>query len=158
MKITDKLVLFFSNKDILSNFYPCTIMHNGLKFHCSEQLFMYLKAKLFLDEDSAEKILKCKTSKEAKDLGRGVKNFKSDTWDLWKYQIMYKALFVKAEYCQEFKDLLIQYKDKTFVECNPHDTIWAIGLSEDNDQILDPKNWKGKNLLGEVLTELANKL
>ena len=156
MRITDKYVFFC--KGILGNWARIPMKYNGYDFFSSEQLFMYLKAKLFLDEDSAEKILKCKTSKEAKDLGRGVKNFKSDTWDLWKYQIMYKALSVKAEYCQEFKDLLIQYKDKTFVECNPHDTIWAIGLSEDNDQILDPKNWKGKNLLGEVLTELANKL
>lgn len=156
MRITDKYVFFC--KGILGNWARTPMKYNGYDFFSSEQLFMYLKAKLFLDEDSAEKILKCKTSKEAKDLGRGVKNFKSDTWDLWKYQIMYKALSVKAEYCQEFKDLLIQYKDKYFVECNPHDTIWAIGLSEDNDQILDPKNWKGKNLLGEVLTELANKL
>lgn len=156
MRITDKYVFFC--KGILGNWARTPMKYNGYDFFSSEQLFMYLKAKLFLDEDSAEKILKCKTSKEAKDLGRGVKNFKSDTWDLWKYQIMYKALFVKAEYCQEFKDLLIQYKDKTFVECNPHDTIWAIGLSEDNDQILDPKNWKGENLLGQVLTELANKL
>ena len=156
MRIIDKYVFFC--KGILGNWARTPMKYNGYDFFSSEQLFMYLKAKLFLDEDSAEKILKCKTSKEAKDLGRGVKNFKSDTWDLWKYQIMYKALSVKAEYCQEFKDLLIQYKDKYFVECNPHDTIWAIGLSEDNDQILDPKNWKGKNLLGEVLTELANKL
>ena len=142
MRITDKYVFFC--KGILGNWARTPMKHNGYDFFSSEQLFMYLKAKLFLDEDSAEKILKCKTSKEAKDLSRGVKNFKSDTWDLWKYQIMYKTLFVKAEYCQEFKDLLIQYKDKYFVECNPHDTIWAIGLSEDNDQILDPKNWKGK--------------
>ena len=156
MRITDKYVFFC--KGILGNWARTPMKYNGYDFFSSEQLFMYLKAKLFLDEDSAEKILKCKTSKEAKDLGRSVKNFKSDTWDLWKYQIMYKALFVKAEYCQEFKDLLIQYKDKTFVECNPHDTIWAIGLSEDNDQILDPKNWRGRNLLGEALTELANKL
>ena len=156
MRITDEYVFFC--KGILGNWARTPMKYNGYDFFSSEQLFMYLKAKLFLDEDSAEKILKCKTSKEAKDLGRGVKNFKSDTWDLWKYQIMYKALSVKAEYCQEFKDLLIQYKDKTFVECNPHDTIWAIGLSEDNDQILDPKNWRGRNLLGEALTELANKL
>ena len=156
MRITDKYVFFC--KGILGNWARTPMKYGEYDFFSSEQLFMYLKAKLFLDEDSAEKILKCKTSKEAKDLGRGVKNFKSDTWDLWKYQIMYKALSVKAEYCQEFKDLLIQYKDKTFVECNPHDTIWAIGLSEDNDKILEPKNWRGRNLLGEALTELANKL
>lgn len=83
MRITDKYVFFC--KGILGNWARTPMKYNGYDFFSSEQLFMYLKAKLFLDEDSAEKILKCKTSKEAKNLGRGVKNFKSDTWDLWMY-------------------------------------------------------------------------
>lgn len=49
MKVTDKLVLFFGNDDVCSNFYLCPLEYEEHKFHSSEQLFMYLKAKTFKD-------------------------------------------------------------------------------------------------------------
>lgn len=36
MKITDKLVLFFGNDDVCSNFYLCPLDFEGHTFHCSE--------------------------------------------------------------------------------------------------------------------------
>lgn len=42
---------------------------------------MYLKALYFGDLEVAEKILSAVTPKEAKKLGRQVKNFDSKSWD-----------------------------------------------------------------------------
>lgn len=153
MRTTDKYVFFC--KGVLGNWARTPMEYDGKKFFSSEQLFMYLKAKLFGDEEIADKISHAKTSKETKDLGRLVKGFKQDVWDKEKFSIMYKACQVKAKYTKEFRDTLYQYKDHTFVECNPYDHIWAIGLSEDDDRVLDEKNWDGENLLGQVLTKLA---
>jgi predicted NAD-dependent protein-ADP-ribosyltransferase YbiA (DUF1768 family) len=34
----------------------------------------------------------------------------------------------------------------------------GVGLSIDDPLIKDPKNWKGQNLLGKVLTQVRNDL
>lgn len=156
MRVTDKYVFFC--KGVLGNWNRTPMEYDGNRFFSSEQLFMYLKAKLFNDDEIAEQIIHAKASKETKNLGRLVKGFNQSTWDENKESIMYKACEVKAEYTKEFRDTLQQYKDHIFVECNPKDHIWAIGLSEDDDKILDEANWKGENLLGKVLTRLANQI
>ena len=68
----DKVIFWGS---FLSNWYPCKIKYKGLDFSSSEQLFMWMKAKHFKDEEIASEILKCKTPKEAKKLGRKVRGF-----------------------------------------------------------------------------------
>ena len=37
------------------------------------------------------------------------------------------------------------------MEANPDDTIWGVGLTSSDDAILIESNWRGQNLLGEVL-------
>jgi predicted NAD-dependent protein-ADP-ribosyltransferase YbiA (DUF1768 family) len=37
---------------------------------------------------------------------------------------------------------------RLFVEGNPHDGIWGVGLSWDDKKIEDRRNWKGQNRLG----------
>ena len=54
----DKVIFWGS---FLSNWYPCKIKYKGLDFSSSEQLFMWMKAKHFKDEEIADEILKCKT-------------------------------------------------------------------------------------------------
>jgi len=156
MKVTDKYVFFC--KGILGNWARTPMEYEGCFFFSSEQLFMYLKARLFGDGDTSFKILHCRTSKEAKDLGREVKPFYQDLWDDKKEWCMRQALLCKYDLSEEFHKVLKDNKGKTFVECNPQDRIWAIGLSEDDPRIEDPKNWKGENLLGKILTDIANSL
>ena len=38
------------------------------------------------------------------------------------------------------------------------DRIWGIGLAEDDPRAWNKKSWMGKNLLGEVLTRVRDKL
>ena len=46
---------------------------------------------------------------------------------------------------------------KSFVEASPVDSIWGIGMAENNPDLLDTSRW-GQNLLGKALTELRDKL
>lgn len=156
MKITDDLVLFFGNKDVCSNFYLCPLQYDGHKFHSSEQLFMYLKAKEFKDEVTMNEILKCKTPREAKALGRKVKNYDDKIWDTRRDSCMYITILAKCMQCREFRQILKDNRDKTFAEASPYDSIWGIKLSENDPRALDPLQWMGENRLGECINKLIS--
>lgn len=158
MKITDKLVLFFGNDDVCSNFYLCPLTYNGHKFHSTEQLFMYLKADTFKDWEIRREILNCKTPKEAKALGRKVRNYDNGVWDKERDNCMYIALLTKYSQCTEFRNLLEENKDKIFAEASPYDNIWGIKLSQDDPKALDPTKWKGENRLGKCINKLIDSL
>lgn len=158
MKITDKLVLFFGNQDVCSNFYLCPLTYEGHSFHSSEQLFMYLKAQTFDDWDTMEEILDCRTPREAKALGRKVKNYDNNVWDKQRDKCMYAAITTKYFQCKEFKEIVQNNKDKTFAEASPYDDIWGIKLSEDDPRALDPSKWKGENRLGKCINKLIKAL
>lgn len=153
MKITDKFILFFSKRDVCSNFYPCVIFYDGHEFNCSEQLFMYLKAIFFKDSTMATNILKSKTPQEAKRYGRMIRNFDTLLWDSYKDDIMLEAIKAKYGCCISFRKFVEEYKDKTFVEASPYDKIWGIGLSETDPDATDPSKWKGENRLGKCINK-----
>lgn len=154
MKVTDKLVLFFGNDDVCSNFYLCSLEYEGHKFHSSEQLFMYLKAKTFKDWDTMKEILDCSTPREAKALGRKVKNYNDEIWDSERDKCMYTTISTKYDQCSEFRAFLDLTKDKMFAEASPYDKIWGIKLSEDDPRALDPSKWRGENRLGKCINKL----
>jgi len=43
-------------------------------------------------------------------------------------------------------------------EAAPRDTLWGIGLSENNPKAHDPSQWRGKNVLGNMLMYLREEL
>lgn len=143
---------------VLSNFYPCKIIYENQVFNSSEQLFMYLKALHFKDFDIAKKIAESITPKEAKSLGRLVAGFDSAQWDDTRYDIMFRVLHYKAEYCKEFKQLLLDTENKILVEASPYDRIWGIGYNKDTCFLPENINGWGQNLLGKCLMELRNEL
>lgn len=159
--VTDDYVFFLNGP--LGNWYPSLLKYSYRgepvkEFFSSEQLFMYLKARQFYDIETAVKILNCKNSKEAKDLGRQVVGYDDDVWSRVRIIRMLEVLKVKYYQCPEFKDEIDNplYLRKQFVEANPNDKIWSCGLSMDNEMIKDKNNWDGKNLLGICFNTLRN--
>lgn len=149
---------FFSNKGkygFLSNFYekPFSGTENNvnINFDSAEQAVHYRKALLFGDIECSNKILNAKDPKEAKALGRQVKNFDSCKWDTYKKAIYYKTLMEKFN-DTELKDKLLSTKAYVLVECSPYDRIWGIGYSKDSPDFIGRHfdKW-GENLLGKIL-------
>ncbi len=154
MRITDKYVLFWET--CFSNFFPCKIKYEGATFLSSEHLFMYLKAMDFEDEDIAAQIIKAGTPKEAKALGRQVKNFDESYWAEFREESMKIAVYEKFKQNPELQEELLnkKYCGHRFVEASPLDKIWGIGLHYDDVLCDCSDNWQGLNLLGKVLDKV----
>lgn len=153
------MIGFWKVKDLygeFSNWYLCEIIFDGKKFCSSEQLFMYKKAKLFHDDEIAEKILTTSNQFEIKKLGRMIKNFKQDVWDECCYDIMLFSNRLKYEQNPSLLQLLRSTGEEEICEASPLDKIWGIGLSTDTDDYKDKTKWRGKNLLGKVLMEIRS--
>ena len=156
IRCTDEYIYFYSDKTPFSNWNITPgIKYDGYEFSSSETLFMYLKAKVFRDDEMAERIVPL-DPKAAKKCGRLVSPYSDEVWERERENAMYVALKAKLDASQEFRDALLaeEYRGKTFVEASPYDKIWGIKLS-----VADAyagKEWKGLNLLGKLLTELRD--
>lgn len=146
---------------VLSNWYMMPEPFSdcaGNKFPTSEHYMMHAKAKLFNDESTARRILRCASPGDAKALGRQVRGFDERIW-------AENCLFLVADGC-EFKfsqsthcrNVLLGTGDRILAETAPRDLVWGIGMGEANPQRLDPACWRGENLLGEALMIVRKRL
>lgn len=150
--VTEDFVVFWNS--IFSNFYPCTFNFKGMTFKSSEQAFMWCKARHFGDVPSCIAILETNTPKEAKQLGRLVKNFNDKEWDKVRFNYMVEVLTAKFDQNKSLKDTLLNTGTRCFVEGSPYDSLWGIGIYWQDPACLDPSKWKGKNLLGQALDKV----
>ena len=148
MRITDKYVFFWSG--IYSQWYLIDMVdpESGITFNCSEQYMMWKKAMLFGDKAQAVKVLAEPDPRKQKELGRGVKGFIGEIWDKKKYEIVCNATMLKFTQNPKLLAELLLTGDRTLVEASPKDTIWGIGMGENDRGVEDESNWKGENLLG----------
>jgi ribA/ribD-fused uncharacterized protein len=153
-----KYFFFYKIKSPFSQWYKSNFKVDEITFNCAEQYMMYKKAMLFDDVETANKILKTKNQREQKQLGRMVRNFNQAVWDKNCKDIVYKANWEKFTQNKELKKILLETKGTILVEASPNDTIWGIGLSIENPDRFDKSKWKGKNWLGEILTDVREKL
>ncbi len=165
---TDAAYLFFwghqPNKDgtitktCLSQWWPSGFKDDRVTYKTAEHYMMACKAKLSNDMDAFKKIIDCTSPKDVKALGREIKNFDSDVWEIHKYQIVKKGNLLKFSQNESLKQFLIQTKNKILTEASPVDAIWGIGLAEDSSKAKNPKEWRGLNLLGFALMEVRDEI
>lgn len=125
--------------------------------HC-EQWMMFNKAKLFKDEESAKRIMETTEPIQCKALGREVRNFDEEIWKRENERIVLQGNRYKFTQNPDLLVKLLETEDTTLVEASPRDRLYGIGLSAKNPKALDRKTWRGKNLLGEILTKLRKEL
>lgn len=139
-----------------SNFYMCEFELKGIKFDSSEKAFMYSKAMLFEDKEIAVQILKSKSPKECKKLGRKVRGFDEKLWNEKREKYMKIILNAKFRSSEKLKNKLLSTGDKIIVECSPFDKVWGIGINV--DELFEGKKWKGENKLGYLLMEIRDNI
>ena len=143
---------------IFSNFYRTSFVYESMTFPTSEHAFMWKKADFFKDEESKNLILKAYTPKEAKALGRKVKNFDDVVWKEVNYQFMVDILFAKFSQSKTLKDSLLSTEDLLLAELSPYDYYWGAGCHWSNASSYDKEKWVGFNYLGKALMEVRSKL
>lgn len=146
------------SKACFSQWFPASFKENSIEYRTAEHYMMAEKARLFNDDETMLKILESGNPKEAKSLGREIKNFDHQTWDNHKYEIVKKGNFLKFSQNSEFREFLLSTEDKVIVEASPYDTIWGIGMSESDSKAENPSQWRGENLLGFALMEVRDEL
>lgn len=129
----------FARRDTL----PATV-------HCefSEKAIMAAKAAMMGDEEAFHHISAAKFPKEAKDLGRGVRDFNQGLWASHLEELAFEVVRQKFDSCKELRSVLLSTDDAILVEAAPNDTVWGAGLSMTDDRVYHPDQWCGQNILG----------
>lgn len=156
IKINDKYLFFWKGPFSQWHKRPMTAA-DGVCYNCCEQYMMYNKALLFNDHDTANKILYIKDPREQQKLGREVKGFDQSLWDAAKEAIVENGNYLKFSQNYDLRKLLLKTGALLIAEASPFDSIWGIGMADDNPEIIDETKW-GQNLLGKVLMKVRKRL
>jgi len=119
---SDTTVYFWRPQDpngFMSQWYTSPFTHEGITYHTAEMWMMVQKAKLFNDEETAEKMLRTTEPKQQKGLGRMVKSFDKADWDREKERIVEEGSWMKftqSENVETLKALLLATGEKEIVE------------------------------------------
>lgn len=158
MKVAAGITFFFTAKDPLSNWHVAPFEYRGHRFNCVEQFMMFSKAKLFGDNEAAAKILAAQDQKTQKALGREVRGFDEAVWAAKRVNIVSVGCREKFRQNPQLLQALLATGDTILAEASPYDRIWGIGLGADDPRAADPKEWRGTNLLGQVLMDVRRML
>lgn len=145
-------------KTCFSQWWLSSFEVEGVFYKTAEHWMMAQKAKLFRDEAMLAKILVSNSPAEAKKLGRLVQNYEDSIWVKARYSIVKEGNYHKFSQNAELAKFLLQTNTRVLVEASPVDSIWGIGLHENDKHIDNPKNWNGLNLLGFALMEVRDQL
>lgn len=140
-------------KFIFSQWFELAFEVGGIVYKTAEHWMMASKALLFEDPETFSKIIASNTPGEAKKLGRLVRNFNEEKWLHNRMDIVVKGNIQKFGQNPKAKEYLLNTKDRVLVEASPRDQIWGIGISQNNEGVENPYNWRGQNLLGFALME-----
>lgn len=163
---TNNEILFYSHYGYwgcFSNFYPCKFKENDIEYNCTEQYLMKKKQELFdpLNQNLSNKILSTINPAEIKKLGRSVKNFNQDIWNLNKFRIMKDGLKLKFSQNTELKIKLKDTNNKKLYEASPYDKIWGTGFDRNDTLkkiVSNDTSDLGENLLGKALEAIREQL
>ncbi|KAK5734433.1 hypothetical protein LTR17_008934 [Elasticomyces elasticus] len=163
----------------LSQWYEFPFEVNGVTYLTAEMWMMIEKAKLFGDEETAQKMMETTVPAEHQALGRKAKGFDRKKWDQREsaivqdrieYPLLTLALsdksriveegnyhkFTKSKTKPEMLGMLMATGDRELVEASPTDRIWGVGFgaatAEENRA-----DW-GENRLGKAIMAVRDRL
>eukprot|EP00403_Amphidinium_massartii_P028600 CAMPEP_0178394048 /NCGR_PEP_ID=MMETSP0689_2-20121128/12501_1 /TAXON_ID=160604 /ORGANISM="Amphidinium massartii, Strain CS-259" /LENGTH=282 /DNA_ID=CAMNT_0020014657 /DNA_START=1 /DNA_END=849 /DNA_ORIENTATION=- len=108
------------------------------------------KASIFKDDEGFDDILAEPMAHKCKAKGRKCKNFDDAVWQSMVHEVAYEVVLQKFSSSEELTTTLLSTGDKIIAEANL-DTLWGIGLEEDDPRVQSPEEWPGQNVLGKAL-------
>lgn len=147
-----------TGKFCLSQWFESPFRVAGVEYLTAEHWMMAQKALLFDDSEAYQKILMARTPGEAKHLGRHVSNYDQTVWDQRKYEIVKEGSLHKFSQNPVHLEFLLGTAQRVLVEASPLDSVWGVGLAQEDPRIEDVATWPGQNLLGFALMEARDNL
>ncbi|WDF75951.1 NADAR family protein [Mucilaginibacter sp. KACC 22773] len=144
------------DKSCFSQWFELPFVVDGITYKTAEHWMMANKAMLFGNPKISEKIIAANSPGEVKELGRQVLGFDEIIWAQKRFEIVVTGNIHKFNQHPEFAEYLINTGDRVLVEASPADTIWGIGLAQDNEDANNIYCWRGPNLLGFALMEVRD--
>ena len=96
-----------------------------------------------------------KTALKYKNLGKEVKNCKTDEWNAAAKECCFKGLLAKFQQNSGLAAFLKNTQDKTILECC-YDRVWGIGCPLSDPNCINPNSYKSQGILGEMLEEIRD--
>lgn len=87
-----------------------------------------------------------------------MRGFDEHEWEACRYDIVVEGSIAKFSRYPELRRFLVGTGERVLVEASPRDSVWGIGLTQDDPRANDPEQWQGLNLLGFALAEARNAL
>ncbi len=112
------------------------------------------KARLFSDGGTLARILAAPSPGVAKALGRAVENFAEVEWEASRFDIVVRGNVAKFRQNSDLRTYLLNTGEQVLVEASPVDTVWGVGLAQDDPRAQNPEQWQGVNLLGFALMKV----
>lgn len=152
---TDQVTIAFASRFTpFSNLYPYQIEIDGKLYPSTEHYYQYKKCQSAGAKLAAAEVMLAQEPEDAMFAGAKVKP-NMQWYQTDGKQIMKKAVQVK------FSSPSMQQKLRSTGKCvlveATRNTIWGTGVPFTNDQALNPRAFKGQNLLGTILMELRDK-
>ena len=155
IRSTQSTVVFYSKHSIFSNFHAMNIISEGVTYCCNEQYFQRCKALHFGDYETAQKIMKETDPHVILSLGRHVRGYRKEVWDKHAFRILKQANLMKYQQNPIAKQALLNTEDRLIGEASP-DMQYGTGIRLTSPLANDNTQWKGKNWMGQILSEIRN--
>lgn len=128
----------------LSNFYPCEVELEGIKYSSVENAYMSAKS----NDSKWKEFCRTNSAKEVKKKSKEIELI--DNWNKKKISIMKKLLEQKFNQFP-FNQKLLATKNQNIIEGNEwNDEFWGINLKKNPNY--------GENMLGRLIMSIRSKL
>jgi ribA/ribD-fused uncharacterized protein len=147
-------------KDPLSNFYPCELVFDDIRYKSVEHFFQFVRAAARQNVSLAKRIW---SARDAQLVKYYVKQSGISSDFEFDVRLMRQLLELKFEQCPDFRDALRETRDIPLLHSTyESDLVWATGLDyRDEEQhaakCLSGENFPGLNIHGALLMELRSK-
>lgn len=94
-------------------------------------------------------VLRTRDPREQKAIGRSLQYYNEQLWGAARVACVTAGTIARIDADPVVRKAFLDVGDREFVEGSPFDRIWGVGLRYDDPRILDPRQWRGRNLLGE---------
>ena len=157
-KVNEKCLVFggmYSEYSKHSNWSASRFTFKERRFECIEQGYMYNKAMINNEPETARKICYTNDPRETKRLGSSVSVTNGNEWNTLKKTLMLELVRAKYTQIEDLKQILLATRNRKIGE-NGRDSFFSIGLPLTHPDVLNCEKWKSNNQLGQILEIVRN--